>query len=370
MSSYDKLAELIKEKNFKKLIPSASKLSNDKINILLEACGKGIDPNLIYNSDTRKSSVKILKLLANSLINQVPCRYLITHQSTIKDSDMEIIYKAVLEEKKAKSKEAVIYRRIDLEIAKILYENEKNNGLNSLSQEQLNEINLMKALGVDTKKLKYENKKIDVGILRQIRLGYECGVDPIIYYRRGHKLRYEQCEQIRLALEDGLDPSSYNDVKVLPKTMYQKRMIQKYVPENISTIVKFSSIELEQDPYLRILCSLKEVEEDTNLFEKVLALREEVANDLFMLITSVLIVNGIVVENLSKVLDEFKEEVNACNFYFDKVTVENTINSLFLKFCNRSSKDAFNILRKRFKDDILSKYNSNIKYFHAVYFCD
>lgn len=369
MSNYDTLLELMKKKNFKKPIPSTNKLSDDKINILLEACGKGVDPNSIYNSETRKSSAKILKLLADSLINKVPCRYLITHKNIIKDNDMETIYNAVLEEKKAKSKEVVIYRRIDLEIARILYENEKSSGLNSLSQEQLDEINIMKALGVDTKKLKYENKKIDAGVLRQIRLGYEHGIDPTIYYRRGHKLRYEQCEQIRLALEDGLDPSSYNDVKILPRVMYQKRMIQKYVPENILTITKFSNIDLEQDPYLRILFSLKEVEEDTELFEKVLTLREEIANDLFILITLVLIVNGITVKNLSEVFDEFKKEISKCDFYHDKSTVKNIMKSLFLKFCNCCPKEAFDTLRKRFKDDILNKHNTNIKYFYAIYFC-
>lgn len=369
MSNYDTLLELMKKKNFKKPIPNTNKLSDDKINILLEACDKGIDPNLIYNSDTRKSSVKLLKLLADSLINQVPCKYLITHQKIINDNDMETIYNAVLEEKKAKSKETLIHKRIDLEIARILYKNEKNNGLSSLSQEQLNEINLMKTLGVDTKKLKYENKKIDVGILRQIRLGYEHGIDPTVYYRRGHKLRYEQCEQIRLALEDGLDPSSYNNIKILPKIMYQKRMVQKYVPENISTIAKFSNIDLEQDPYLRILCSLKEVSEDTKLFEKVLVLREEIANDLLMLIASVLIVNGITVENLSDTLNEFRKTISKCNFYYDNSEVEKEMSSLFLKFCNRNSKEAFSVLRKRFKDDILNKHNSNLKYFYTIYFC-
>ena len=49
-----------------------------------------------------------------------------------------------------------------------------------LDKKQQNEIDRMKALGVDT--TPYERNTIKPGILREIRVGFEHGVDPSVYY--------------------------------------------------------------------------------------------------------------------------------------------------------------------------------------------
>lgn len=107
-----------------------------------------------------------------------------------------------------------------------------------LSKQQQNEIDKMKALGVDTKD--YEKNTIKPGVLREIRLGYEHGVDVSAYYRRGHKLRQMQCEQVRLGLEANLPMeiiNLYNQKEMIPEKMANVRMWYTDVPDELKDFI-------------------------------------------------------------------------------------------------------------------------------------
>lgn len=111
-------------------------------------------------------------------------------------------------------------------------ENDKKIKTRPLDKKQQNEIDRMKALGVDTKE--YEKNTIKPGILREIRLGFEHGIDPTVYYRKGHKLRQWQCMQVRLALETKLPDSvieQINDKDMRPIDMASMRMWYSDVDE-------------------------------------------------------------------------------------------------------------------------------------------
>lgn len=140
-----------------------------------------------------------------------------------------------------------------------------------LSKQQQNEIDKMKALGIDTKD--YEKSTIKPGVLREIRLGYEHGVDVSVYYRRGHELRQMQCEQVRLGLESGLPIEIidiYNKKEMVPEKMANIRMWYTDVPDELKDFIVEKLGENAKSSSIVRRISMVPICRDKKVLEKVL----------------------------------------------------------------------------------------------------
>jgi len=142
-----------------------------------------------------------------------------------------------------------------------------------LDKDQQKEIDAMKALGVDT--TEYENSAIKVGILREIRKGYESGIDVSKYYRKGFKLRQWQCKEVRLALEQGIDISDVITKDMQPHVMAGNRLWRKNTSENDKLIA-----EKVFPLYLKSINKYKEYQSDKS-WEQAFDVRDRLFLRLF-----------------------------------------------------------------------------------------
>ena len=128
-------------------------------------------------------------------------------------------------------------------------------------------VTILNKLGIDTLAMGYEKSTLKPGTLRQIRLGYEAGVDVSQYFRKGYRMREWQMHEIRLGLEAGIDVSSYNIKGTPPDKMCEIRGWKTHSTPELEKLAKQIDVSEEKDIYLkdrvlRRILSLDQVKED------------------------------------------------------------------------------------------------------------
>ncbi len=177
-----------------------------------------------------------------------------------------------IRDKKAEAKTSEEMDKLLKQILDNLEARDQKEKKRPLDKKQQNEIDRMKALGVDT--TLYERNTIKPGILREIRVGFEHGVDPSVYYRKGHQLRQWQCAQVRMALEAKLPDdiiNMINNKELVPVEMAALRTWYTDTDEETREYAKNKFGEnYMKDPLLRRVLMIPNVNKFKELREPLL----------------------------------------------------------------------------------------------------
>lgn len=262
---FDKLIEEMKVKGID--VSEYMSLNYYKLLKINKAISNSLDVTKIY----RKGYKGLSEAQMDSVINGMKIG-INTDIYNRKDIKADIMDDVLNEMRKAKNigLSSANIDKIGLDALKDALDKEKTKKAKPLTPEQQKYIDRMKTLGVDTLALDYEKNTMKPGILKEITLGYEHGVDVSQYYRKGYKLREWQCKEIRLALEAGIDPTTLNDKDKTPEEMANIRLWLQCTTEEQRKIAESIDIKYQNNTILRRVMSLKEANDNIDLIPDVM----------------------------------------------------------------------------------------------------
>ena len=245
-----------------------SKVNVEKLMIITEGHELGLDVSVFFRPGYTGLSAKQMKEVLLGMKQGLPIE--VYNNRDVPSLSMYRVRMRMISALKnglSKSEAAKVGAKLCEELVKNIRIDKDELNKKMFSPEQEEELEKIRQLGIDTLSLGYEKSTLKPGTLRQIRLGYEAGVDVSQYFRKGYRMREWQMHEIRLGLEAGIDVSSYNIKGTPPDKMCEIRGWKTHSTPELEKLAKQIDVSEEKDIYLkdrvlRRILSLDQVKED------------------------------------------------------------------------------------------------------------